>query len=62
MRLTAPSKAVFLVAMIIAIVTVVSVLLAVAGVFMVPFVVAYSFCLMVAAFVVLALGVTLRGF
>ncbi|MDR2790986.1 MAG: hypothetical protein LBB59_08450 [Campylobacteraceae bacterium] len=61
MRLSAPTKVIFLITLVIAVVTVVAVLLSALGIITIPLVVPYAFWLVTAAYVLLALGVTLKG-
>jgi hypothetical protein len=61
MRLSAPTKVIFLITLVIAAVTIVAVLASALGIVTIPFVVPYAFWLITAAYILLALGVTLKG-
>ncbi|MDR0666329.1 MAG: hypothetical protein LBF71_02845 [Campylobacteraceae bacterium] len=61
MRLSAPTKVIFLITLVIAVVTVVAVLASVLGVVTIPIVVQHAFWFITAAYVLLALGVTLKN-
>jgi hypothetical protein len=61
MRLSAPTKVIFWVATIVAILAVLSVVLAQAGIFTIPVIAHYAFWFLTIAYVLLTLGVTLKG-
>ncbi|MDR1614981.1 MAG: hypothetical protein LBS26_05385 [Campylobacteraceae bacterium] len=61
MRLSAPTKVIFLITLVIAAVAVVAALAAILGIVTIPLIAGNAFWLVTAAYILLALGVTLKG-